>query len=162
MELLDRDFIPAPLDRTIQRNDILDPEGRTLYMRLKIGNETFIIGFRYGNEQRNVPGHGTLNQEYTIATIRTGEKGENIFASAKVYRYHKDRACKEAARKAALKAALGIAAGLDMETRTAFRTAIWNAYHSRPGGINAMQRSKRSFSTHARSFFRTLHCVDRS
>jgi len=104
-------------------------------MRLTYNNIVYRIGFKHGNETNSIPGYGPTVQDFTVATLRTGEDKDtdntNIVASAKVHRFHRDPPSAEAARKAALKAALQ-----SMNATTGFRTAIWAAYHSRPGGIN--------------------------
>jgi hypothetical protein len=104
-------------------------------MRLTFNGTVYRIGFRHGNETNEIPGHGPVLQNYTIATIRQGEKdetAENIVASAKVHRFYKDPPSQESARKHALRAALK-----SMNASQEFRTEIWAAYHSRPGGLKA-------------------------
>lgn len=104
-------------------------------MRLTFNNTVYRIGFQHGQETNFVPGHGPTVQDFTIAILRSGEEKDtdniNIVGSAKVHRFHRDQPSAEAARKAALKAALQ-----SMNATTGFRTAVWGAYHSRPGGIN--------------------------
>lgn len=110
-------------------------------MRLTFDNTTYRIGFQHGQETNTIPGHGPTIQDYTIATLRSGEERDtdnaNIVASAKVHRFHRDQPSAEAARKAALKAALQ-----SMNATTSFRTAVWQAYHSRPGGIAYGKRTQ--------------------
>ena len=104
-------------------------------MRLNYNGTLYRILFKHGQETNHIPGHGNKTQEFTIATIRTGEKDEtdsNIFASAKVHRFYKDQPSLEAARKAAVRAALK-----SVNATVEFRTAVWKAYHTRPGGIKA-------------------------
>ena len=104
-------------------------------MRLTYNGTIYRIGFRHGSETNSFPGLGTLTQDYTMAFIRTGEKdesAENIAASAKIHRFHKDAPSLETARKNALRKALQ-----SMNATQDFRTAIWAAYHSRPGGLKA-------------------------
>ena len=105
-------------------------------MRLTYENTIYRIGFKHGQETRELPGLGPTVQDFTVATIRNGERdteNENIVASAKVHRFYRDANSLEAARKAALKQALK-----SMNATEAFRTAIWATYHSRPGGIKAL------------------------
>jgi len=103
-------------------------------MRLTYNNTVYRIGFQHGNEINSIPGYGPTMQDYTIAIMREGEGRDvdntNIVASAKVHRFYRDQPSNEAARKAALKAALQ-----SMNATTEFRTAVWQAYHTRPGGI---------------------------
>jgi hypothetical protein len=112
-------------------------------MRLTYRGKVYRIGFKHGQETNEIPGHGPTAQDFTIATIRTGERetdtkatadDSNILATAKVHRFHRDEHSHEAARKAALKAALK-----SVKTTHNFREAIWKTYHSRPGGISASQ-----------------------
>ena len=103
-------------------------------MRLTYRGKVYRIGFQHGHETNEIPGHGPTVQDFTIATIRTGERTEsetdNILATAKVHRFYRDQPSLEAARKAALKSALRAT-----KTTQKFRAAVWETYHSRPGGI---------------------------
>lgn len=105
-------------------------------MRLTYNGNVYRIGFKHGSETNEIAGHGPTVQNFTIATIRKGERDtetENIVASAKVRRFHKDDPSLEAARKNALKSALR-----SMNANQAFRTAVWATYHTRPGGLQAI------------------------
>lgn len=112
-------------------------------MRLTFNNTIYRINFRHGKESRNIPGLGPVEQDYTIAQIRTGERdstdnnNDNIAASAVVRRFYGDTPSFEAARKAALKAALR-----SLNSTEAFRTAVWLTYHQRPGGILASTKAQ--------------------
>ena len=108
-------------------------------MRLTFDSNIYRIGFKHGHETNDVPGYGPTVQDFTIATIRKGERDSdppsdaNVVASAKVRRFYRDAPSLEAARKAALKQALK-----NMGANLKFREAIWETYHSRPGGLNAV------------------------
>lgn len=109
-------------------------------MRLQYRGTIYRIGFKHGHETNDVPGYGPTVQDFTIATIRKGERDSdplsadaNVVAFAKVRRFYRDAHSLEAARKAALKQALK-----NMIADLKFREAIWQTYHSRPGGLNAV------------------------
>lgn len=118
-------------------------------MRLTYNGTIYRIGFEHGTEiNDNIPGLPATEQDYTVATIRTGERPEsgndNILATGKVHRFHTDLNVKEKARKYALRTALR---NMGSAATPEFRLAFWDNYHSRPGGINANKPQAASATT---------------
>lgn len=109
-------------------------------MRFTYNNQTYRINFQHGNEVRNFPGVGDVNQDFTVVTIRKGdtntEDDSNLIATATVRRLYSDTPNNEVARKEAIKKALNT-----MNADLDFRTAIWTGYHTRPGGLLAKAKT---------------------
>ena len=112
-------------------------------MRFVFDNRAHNIVFRYGNRDCVVP--FGKQQETTTAIIKEPGKYGPVIAAATAVRYFKDAPDRDVARKTALKKVL-----IEMGASREFRSAAWDAYHTRPGGRVSRQAEAKSDSV--------IHC----
>jgi hypothetical protein len=101
-------------------------------MLFTFDNGTYRIYFRYDSRIIKPYPHDPEEhrQDITMAIIKVpGQDGE-VITSGQVAKYFRDKPDRDLARKLALRKALRT-----MNATEAFRTAAWQAYHTRPGGL---------------------------
>lgn len=99
-------------------------------MRFTFENRMYQFSFRYG--QRALAARHLVGKHQDTTTVLIKGPADTIIGTETVARHHNDPPNRNAARKAALVKTLQ-----GMKASREFRTALWESYHARPGGIKA-------------------------